>query len=173
MWSLLVRPEQKQPYHRASHCRPTAPALDNGAAATRAPQLLLLELHPAGCLGAMGARLLAGCTAAPFARASNPWHMLAFQQKPTWRHDGKHSTVEHHSSGLFRRGHTHPRGNLLMITEITSNPLFCSSYILGSRKRSDPLNPAAVAWHPKPNSRYLICGFDFCIYSYIKSRPKS
>lgn len=83
--------------------------------------------------------------------------------------------VTHRASQFWalQKGHTHPRGNLLMIKEITSSPPFCSSSILGSRKRSDPFNPAAVARHAKPKYQNLICGFEFCIYSYIKSRLKS
>lgn len=162
MWSLLVRSEEKQPYHRAAHCCTKAPALANGAAASWASQLLLLELHPEGCLWALTEP---GCTAAQFVRASSPWHMLAFQQKPTGKHDGKHCTVwptEHHRPGLFR---SHSRGNLLMIKKITSNPLFCSSYIMGSRKRSDPLNPAAVAWHPNPapNIWFMVLNSAFAV----------
>lgn len=49
--------------------------------------------------------------------------------------------------------------------KITSNPLFCSSYIMGSRKRSDPLNPAAVAWHPNPapNIWFMVLNSAFAV----------
>lgn len=93
MCSLLVRPEEQQPYHRATQCWAKAPALANGAAATLVPQLLLLELCPVGCLGALTEP---GCWQAALLLdlSELPTHStLAFQQTPTRRQDGKHDTV--------------------------------------------------------------------------------
>lgn len=76
-------------------------------------------------------------------------------------------SVTHRASQFWalQRGHTHPRGNLLMSKGIISSPLFCSAAILDSRKRSDPFTHAAIAWHanPSPKIWFTVLNFTFMV----------